>query len=243
MAVHSIPSTEKRQETKSQNTGLDFMVGINRALARIDGEALVLTLARLILPVMFTVLVSYFLWFQSVDLYAASGFANPEMVALGGMIMVMGFAAFHSLTRSKLALLCCLYAGAYETYFIASGTMADEQRSKIQSPAAVQEATWRQEQVGRAKEGYEQQKARFEDPSDKVYGNQWFKAKQVDPAWETYSAAQRELSGHREAILAKSATDHVGWLKILYRLGLVFLCMLLVHRLFGAEERGGRRDG
>ena len=219
------------------------MAGINRALVRIDSENLVLALARLALPVMFTALVSYFLWSQSVELYAASGFANPEMVALGGMIMVMGFAAFHSLTRSKLALLCCLYAGAYETYFIASGTMADEQRSKIQSPAAVQEATWRQEQVGRAKEDYEQKKARFEGPSDRVYGNQWFKTKQVDPAWETYSAAQRELSGHREATLAKSATDHVGWLKILYRLGLVFLCMLLVHRLFGAEERGGRRDG
>ena len=229
--VHPI-TPEKKQVATAQRSNPHLMAGINRAFSRLDSEALVVLLGRLILPAAFTLVLSYFLWSQSVELYAASGFVNPGMVALGGLLMVMGFAAFHSISRSKLALLCCLYAGVYETYFIASGTAASERQSKVQSPQVLQESAWRQEQVVRAKAEYDEKKAHFDDPSDKMHQNNWYKINHLNPAWEKYSSAQAALNEHNLAVSAKAEFDHIGWLKILYRLGLVFLCMLLVHRTF-----------
>ena len=177
-------------------------------------------------------IVGYLLWLQSVGLYKSSGFENPGLVAFTGIIMVIGFSIYHAHARSWLALICCLYIGAYETYFIASGTFSDEKMAKISNPEILQQKKWHMENISRAKENYEELKGRYEDPEDRIFQNAWFKKKHLDPAWKIYSEAQKIFTLFNSTNLASvSGFDHVGWLKILFRLGLVGLFMMVIHHL------------
>lgn len=45
--------------------------------------------------------------------------------------MIVGFAAYHSISRSWLALFLCIYAGAYEAYLMVSGTFNNENRAQV----------------------------------------------------------------------------------------------------------------
>lgn len=164
-------------------------------------------------------------------LYQYSGFADPELVAAGGILMVIGFAAHHALSRTWLALLLCLYAGAYEVYFIASGTVAAEGKTKSAEVLGSTEAQWQEESVTRARLEYERQRGRFEDSSSREYQSPWFKKNYVDQAWGKYSETQKEQSRYLAGIGVGETFDHVGWLKVFYRLGLAVLVMVLVHRL------------
>ncbi|MFK7823617.1 MAG: hypothetical protein AB8G05_05645 [Oligoflexales bacterium] len=177
-------------------------------------------------------IVGYLLWLQSISLYKASGFDSPELVAFTGIIMVIGFSIYHAHSRSWLALICCIYIGAYETYFIASGTFSDEANAKVSSPEIVQQKNWYLENIQRAKDDYQELKERYENPGDKIFQNAWFKKKHLDPAWGGYSAAQKEFAKFKNHILDRSSGfDHVGWLKVLFRLGLVGLFMMNIHQV------------
>ena len=144
--------------------------------------------------------------------------------------MIAGFAAFHSIFPSKLALLCCLYAGGYETYFVVSGTIADESAVKTKKAHENAGVSWLREQVARNKAEYERVKARYETAGTKEHMNGWYKRKYLDPKWEAYSDAQTRLSNAIKRADSNISFDHVTLLKIFYRLGLVALLMLLVHQ-------------
>ena len=76
---------------------------------------------------------------------------------------------------------------------------------------------------------------RFTDePTSKVFQNGWYKKNFVDPVWEQYSKAQNTYLSKLQAVTAsEKGLDYVGILKLVYRLGIVFLCMMLVHRIRG----------
>jgi hypothetical protein len=206
--------------------------GFKQAVASLDGVQLARMLPKLVVLLSASMLVGWFLWLQSVELYSASGFSNAGLVAFGGLVMVVGFAGFHSVYRSKLALLCCLYAGGYEAYFIVSGTFSDEMKSKVADKVVSEKMAWHQEQLDRAKKDYGRVESRYEDPSDKVYQNPWYKKNHVTPAWVAYSRAQQVMEKQQQWIKHEVATfDHTGWLKIFFRMGLVVLFMLMVHQI------------
>ena len=208
-----------------------FWQGVRNGLAKADGERFICALPKVIVLLGSTTAVTWLLWLQSVVLYKASGFAEPELIATGGILMVIGFAAYYSVSRSWLALLLCMYAGAYETYFIASGTIVDEKQTKTEAISSTPEAEWHKEQVARAKSEYERQKERFDNPDSREYQSTWFKKNYVDQAWEKYSVVQEKQSRYLRGIEWGAEFDHVGCLKIFYRLGLIFLFMLLVHKM------------
>jgi hypothetical protein len=56
----------------------------------------------------------------------------------------------------------------------------------------------------------------------------------LNPAWNASIKAHEELMAKKAALSAASDVKHVIWLKIFYRLGLVFLCMMMVHRFFAS---------
>jgi len=177
-------------------------------------------------------LVSFFLWQQSLALYESAGFTNPIYSAAGGILMIVGFAAYHSITRSWLALLFCIYAGAYEGYLMVSGTINDENHTQAKGIQNDEELVFLAEKAGKERDRYHELKERYDNPESKVFKNDWFLKNHLNPAWDASLKAHEQLVAKKTTLMVISATTHVTYLKIFYRLGLVFLCMILVHRFF-----------
>jgi hypothetical protein len=167
-------------------------------------------------------------------LYRSAGFTNATYAAAGGILMIMGFAAYHSISRSWLALLCCLYAGAYESYLMVSGTIHNDIQTHADGVQNHPEVIFLKEKVNKEHSHYLELKQRYDNPESKVFKNEWFLKTHLNPAWESNVAANSELVAKRAELTADPTAHHVTWLKILYRLGLVFLCMMLVHQFFAS---------
>ena len=112
-----------------------FWQGVSNYFRAIDGELWIRSLVRTIPLAGGAGIAGILLWMQSVSLYESSGFQDPEIVAFGGLAMIIGFAALYAMRGGILALACCLYMAGYETYFIASGTVSDDLAVK---PAEVE---------------------------------------------------------------------------------------------------------
>jgi hypothetical protein len=218
-----------------------FVAGTLRAFSSID-SATASTLAWFATAC----LVSFFLWHQSLALYESAEFANSFYAASGGILMIIGFAAYHSITRSWLALFFCIYAGAFEGYLIISGTIHDDNQTHAAAVQNDPQLIFLQEKADKERSRYHELKQRYDNPESKVFKNDWFLKTNLNPAWEVSAQAQQELVIKKAAMLASSNAEHLTWLKILYRLGLVFLCMMLVHRFFatctGAKPVKGRAN-
>lgn len=220
----------KRPKIVRDSLNTTFLEGVKAALETIDGEKFTASLPKVLLSLGSTGIVLWFLWYQSTTLYRSGGFADPEIAATGALIMILGFSAYHAIHRSKLALLGCLYIGAYEMYFMASGTVNDEKSIAISTPEIARQQEWHQENIANTKVTYESAKQRFEDPLSKVHQNLWFKKKHLDPAWQKYSEAQNKATTYSEDLNQSHTLDHIAWIKLLYRIGIVVLAMLLVHQ-------------
>lgn len=224
LTQHTVPPKQATQPS--------FWEGICKAFSSIDGEKFARKTPAVLLSTVATTFVAGFVWFQSISLYKSNGFSQPEVVASGAIIMMIGFAALYARTHSKLALLFCIYACGYEAFFMISGTVQDEKLSRTQVSETNSEVVWLKAQAEKTKQDYQQAKERYETPESKTFQNGWFKAKFVDPAWVAYAAAEKELQEKSQLLQSDAGSWHVTWLKVFYRLGLVFLCMMLVHRFF-----------
>ena len=236
MILQSIEQTPKLEFSPSQKNKVTFWTGAQKALESIDGEKFVKALPGFLLLFMATAAVVGFLWLQSLELYKSSGFSQPELASAGGLLMVIGFAVYRSVTRSKLALLLCLYAGGYETYFMVSGTVQDEKTSQIVGIENSPDLMFLREKADKIRGSYISAKSRYEDPASKVYQNEWFKTKYLDPAWKENEEAQTQFLAKKEILQEQGKSLSVTWLKVLYRIGLVLLCMIFIHILFDKKH-------
>lgn len=240
----TVASTKPRTQIKQPNYMIknlaiyqnqptkNFMDGVNRAFLSIDSERLIKNAPRFIVWFFAACLVSFFLWQQSLDLYQSAGFSKTVHSAAGGILMVVGFAAYYSLTKSWLALFFCLYAVSYEGYLMISGTIHNEKQTLLQSVQNTPELSFLSENASKEHDRYLELKKRYDDPESKVFKNEWFLKNHLDPAWNESLMAHNEYMAKKAILVAGSNTGHVTWLKIFYRLGLVFLCMLFIHRFF-----------
>jgi hypothetical protein len=213
------------------NPTATFWQGVLRGLARIDGEKFILALPRVFGLLVAAGLVTGLLWQQSTELYQSSGFTQPGLIAAGGLMMIIGFAAYYSLSRSWLGLLLCLYAGSYEVYFVVSGTFQDEKVVQEERGAENPELAFLKEKAERAKVEYLALKNRYEATGSEVYQNAWFKKKHLDPAWGGYTDAQSELSAKNNILQTGHINQLLVWVKVLYRIGLILLCMVIFHSI------------
>ena len=230
----SMPTTVTEKITIPRPRNENFVDGALRAFTSINGEHFVKTAPKLLAWFIAAALVSFFLWQQSLALYESAGFTNSIYSAAGGILMIVGFAAYHSITRSWLALFFCLYAGAYEGYLMISGTLHNESQIQAGVVQNSPELVFLQEKADKEGARYQELKQRYDNPESKVFKNEWFSKNHIDPAWAASSKAHEDFMAKKEALMASLSTEHVVWLKIFYRLGLVFLCMVLVHRFFAS---------
>lgn len=222
---------EDSTEMITTHQASDFLAGVKKAFLNLDGEAFAKNAPRVLAVCLATILVTIFVWLQSVELYKSAGFSNPELTAAGALLMVIGFAAYHSLKRSFLALLLCLYAGGYEGYFMISGTVHDEKVAQMIKVDANPELIFQKEKLQQDYDSYISLKNRYEDLKSDVYQNSWFKKKHLDPAWAEVEKSQSSLSKVKATITAELKGNDVTWMKVFYRLGLVLLCMVMVHQV------------
>lgn len=232
--VYKAPEYNFSPEGLSTQPGVQMSISeqILSYLKGIDLESVINKLPAFILFAGCAVVTMWFVWIQSIPLYQSIGFSDPKWVSFGALLMIAGFSLIHAVTRSKLVLLLCLYASSYEVILIVNGTMKNESvvaQSQIeQNPEVV----WLKQQAEHSNQSYQTVKAQYENPSSKVFQNNWYKDKFVDVAWQKYSTDQKLLSEKIEKLgSVDSSWDRVGMLKILYRLGLVFLCMISIHHL------------
>jgi hypothetical protein len=143
--------------------------------------------------------------------------------------MIIGFAIMHSITKSKLLLVLCLYVSVYEVVLIVKGTAIDE---SVQASASI-DRSFDKESLDKHKQAYELAKDNYDNPESKVYHNSWYKQKTLDPAWAAYEQKQAVY----ESKIETGGADKFGMLKIFYRLGLVFLCMISIHYLINSVRR------
>ena len=242
----------KASEYNFSPEGLSTQPGVqmsisDQILSSLKGIALESVINKLPAFILFAgcaVVTMWFVWIQSIPLYQSIGFSDPKWVAFGALLMIAGFSLIHAVTRSKIVLLLCLYASSYEVILIVNGTMKNESvvaQSQIeQNPEVV----FLKQQAEHSNQSYQTVKAQYENPSSKVFQNNWYKDKFVDVAWQKYSTDQKLLSEKIEKLgSVDSSWDRVGMLKILYRLGLVFLCMISIHhflKLFSTVKNKSR---
>lgn len=179
-----------------------------------------------------SLLTLFFVWKQSVPLYGSTGFQDPKFCAFGAIFMIIGFSAIHTLTRSKIALLLCFYVSTYEVILIVKGTMRSESETMMHSFSKNSEIVWLKEKVTHSNQTYQFVKTQFENPSSKVFQNHWYQKRFVEPAWNEYSKSNQKLSEKMNQLKTGSSDwERLGLLKILYRLGLIFLSMISIHHL------------
>lgn len=218
------------------NQNSDFTAGVVRAFKKIDGEAFIKRAPVFTFWLIMSALASWLLIHQSILLYEKAGFSNANLAAAGGLLLVVGSAAYYSVARSFIAILLCLYAGSYEGYLMISGSFNDDRVVIEQEILNKPELAFLKEKADKEMDNYKRQEARYHNPESEVFENGWFKKNFVTPAWEASTNSHEAYLAKKNALLVSSSKTDVTWLKILYRLGLVFLCMIFVHRVFGGSH-------
>lgn len=226
-AVAKLP-TQSQTKTEPQS----FTESAQKTFESVNAEVFIKSALKIIPWFIATATISFFLWQQSLALYESAGFTNPLYSAAGGILMIIGFAAYHAMRPSWLALFLCVYALGYEGYLMVSGTIHDDKQIAAASVHDDRELIFLQEKADKERSRYHELRERYNNPESKVFKNDWFSKNHVNPAWDLSVKANEEFVTKKAALMAISANMHVTWLKIFYRLGLVFLCMVCVHQLF-----------
>ena len=104
---------------------------MRRVISNLDGEKILQSAPKQIASILAVLSVSALFWQQSVSLYTSSGFSQSKLVAVGAIIMMVGFASLHAMSKSKPALLLCVYMCGYEAYFVVAGTYANEASASL----------------------------------------------------------------------------------------------------------------
>ncbi len=180
---------------------------------------------------------------QTIPLYKSSGFNDSVMSAIGALVIMVSYPLYHAFSKSWFSLVLCVLACGYEIAFVYSGTHENERTVILEEVANNPTLRWLDAKVEKARLSYEEAKARYEDPSQKVYRNGWFRKTALDPRWDELTKAQTErLEVERELKDGSRASWFTNYLKVIYRLGLVVMCMLLVHRLAILYRHGAQKS-
>ena len=186
----------------------------------------------------FAFLACQFVVEQTLPLYESLSFPNAEMAASGAITLAVGFAGLSAITRSGLAKLFVAVMICYEALLVFVGTKVNQRDISFEALRANPAYVHAQESYTLTRSDFELKKRRFEDRNSGVFKNQWFKNKHLDPAFVKFTAASEKLSMLRENLHTKNIDDQLQlWLKILYRLSAVVLCMMLAK---GAVARASR---
>lgn len=173
------------------------------------------------------------LYLHSVILYRSLGFDNASLSAIGGLMIVISFAIYQSRKKSIISILLCVYIGAYEGYIVIVGTISEGKGQATHEMENTEKIQILKESLSRAKDEYIKIKEKYDDRSSKLYINVWYSKNYLTPSFDRYKGSVTALENAKIDIEIIGMTQkHHILSKILYRLALVFLLMIGIHRIF-----------
>ncbi len=171
---------------------------------------------------LFAVCSGALIFIQSLEIYKRATFDHPILATCGALLLVCAASIMRAIKPSKITLMLCIYALSYESYLMVSGTLAAETVISSESVASDPRLEVAQMASESARESYEKARATYESNH-----NSWYKAKYVEPAKAKYMASMEKIA----SVKGNNTTTNFSLLKILYRLGLLFLFSLSVSLL------------
>ena len=170
------------------------------------------------------------IYLQSLQLYEATQLPNVYLCSLLTILLSVGFPIIFSITRSKLAFSLCIYVYVYEVILIVFGTAHYDKSALIAQSEQSEQVLILKDKLEQEKLNYESVKEKYNNPSSSTYHNAWYKEKMLLPSLDKYESIQKQIDAQKKSD-QKNDTLSLTILKILFRLGLVALCMLSVHFL------------
>lgn len=188
---------------------------------------------------LFSAATIYLFWDQSTDIYKSLGFENNNVeMAFGAILMVVGFSSYHAyFPKSKLALFCCSYAMIYEGFFVVSGTANADKKDLQAIEYENSGIDLKKMETQNAFDTYTKHNNRYKDKNDEMHENNWYKSKYVDPAYSDYKALKLSLIEEKSKADLEISFGQITVLKVIYRLGLVLLSMLFVHKFIAIAKK------
>ena len=182
----------------------------------------------------FSCVLTYFSWTQSVILYGSLRFEDPEFYSLIATCCLIGFPLIYAIAKSKIAFLFCyLLLPSYEVYTVCCGTASNEVMIKEERISKNYEVIFLKKSLDEFDQKYQTIKGQYENPSSKIFHNGWYRVNYLEPALKEYSAAHEKfVSKTKELESSFNSFDHVFYLKIFFRIIMYSLLMLFVHYLF-----------
>ena len=216
----------------------DFFSDFFDQISSLDGRCFAINFPPAALMAALAFLACQFVVAQTLPLYESLSFPNAKMAASGAIALAVGFAGLSALTRSRLAKLFVAVMICYEALLVFVGTKVNQRDITFEALRANPTYIQAQESYGLSRSDYELKKRRFEDRNSGVYQNQWFKNKHLDLAFAKFTAASEKLSLLKNNLHNNKLDDQLQlWLKILYRLSAVVLCMMLAKGAVGRASR------
>lgn len=194
-----------------------------------------------ILLALLSFLASLLLWSQSIEIYQSLGFSSPHLVAVGAIIMTIGFSYFSASSKKMGANIMSGVVILYEALLMTSGTILNETDMGLRK---IKEGYHYAQLIDNHKKyqnEYEVLKVKYFDKGSQLYMNSWFKKQHLNPVMDKNQEALKALVDFEEQaqkdVLAKNYV--VIFLKILYRICLVVLLIFsssALMRIFIARQ-------
>lgn len=195
------------------------------------GKQEILAILKILFSCIFSAILFYLVWFQSLEIYRSLGLANHKLVALGANLMALGLSFYSGTSKKKLSRIMCVYLLIYEICLMVAGTIINDKDVNMITEKNRPQFLLVQEKVERNRNAYIQHKTKFEDINSRVFHNNWYKQKYLDPSWEILQASVSEFKQVDIALEGKNSVDAKMLLKIIYRIGLVITFMISIHEL------------
>ena len=171
--------------------------------------------------------VAVFVFLQTASLYTALKFEHPALCAWGAIGMGAFFSAAYAIKKNYIAAIMCSILLIYEGLLVVAGTQTQENDLARTQTQLRSDVSFANDAIVKSKREYEHALFQYEDPTNRVFKNAWFKSKHLDPTWQSYAKAQKDY-----ASLVGTANEDgsvfglQGFLKVIYRLSSLVLLMM-----------------
>lgn len=190
----------------------------------------------------------YFCWLNSKQLFADHGVGSADLNTFWFIVVGCMFAMFNATGKGKsrhIYTLLCVFMASFEAWFLINGTISVETdllekklEEKIETKLAEShELKFTMSLLEQAKQNLTLVQEKYQTPSSKLYKNDWYRTKFVNPAQKDVNELEAKLVQKKheitkiESMRAPYTNNVSAYFKVGMRLFFAIACFLLVHKI------------